>query len=116
MFTWDALKDNAKHAKILLKITEFCLNPFLREQKKSDFVLGKPDANVSSWSYDMEGHAKKCVERYCELANIPLPPLLLSPLPSNCTKSQLHALTTIISKQKNWDLLENCQKYAHKLC
>ena len=24
---------------------------------------------TSSWSYDMEGHAKKCVERYCELAN-----------------------------------------------
>ena len=23
----------------------------------------------SSWSYDMTGHAKKCVERYCELAN-----------------------------------------------
>ena len=23
----------------------------------------------SSWSYDVEGHAKKCVERYCELAN-----------------------------------------------
>ena len=23
----------------------------------------------SSWSYDMEGHPKKCVERYCELAN-----------------------------------------------
>ena len=22
-----------------------------------------------SWSYDMEGHAKKCVARYCELAN-----------------------------------------------
>ena len=30
---------------------------------------GKPDANISSWSYDMEGHAKKCVERKCELAN-----------------------------------------------
>ena len=25
--------------------------------------------SISSWSYDMEGHAKKCVERYCELAN-----------------------------------------------
>ena len=25
---------------------------------------------ISSWSYDMEGHAKKCVERYCELANM----------------------------------------------
>ena len=24
---------------------------------------------ISSWSDDMEGHAKKCVERYCELAN-----------------------------------------------
>ena len=25
--------------------------------------------SISSWSYDMEVHAKKCVERYCELAN-----------------------------------------------
>ena len=25
--------------------------------------------SISSWSYDMEGHAKKCVERYCGLAN-----------------------------------------------
>ena len=24
---------------------------------------------ISSWSYDMKGHAKKCVERYCELAS-----------------------------------------------
>ena len=24
---------------------------------------------ISSWSYDMEGHAKECVERYCELVN-----------------------------------------------
>ena len=24
---------------------------------------------ISSWSYDVEGHARKCVERYCELAN-----------------------------------------------
>ena len=24
---------------------------------------------ISSWSYDMDGHAKKCVERYCESAN-----------------------------------------------
>ena len=25
--------------------------------------------HISSWSCDMVGHAKKCVERYCELAN-----------------------------------------------
>ena len=24
---------------------------------------------ISSWSYDMAGHTKKCLERYCELAN-----------------------------------------------
>ena len=41
---------------------------------------GKPDADISSWSYDMEGHAKKCVERYCELANK--------------TTQQLHKVTT----------------------
>ena len=33
-------------------------------------ALGKLETNTaSSWSYDMEGHAKKCVERYCELAS-----------------------------------------------
>ena len=30
---------------------------------------GKLDADISSWSYDVEGHAKKSVPRYCELAN-----------------------------------------------
>ena len=29
----------------------------------------KPRAKTSAWSHDMEGHARKCVERYCELAN-----------------------------------------------
>ena len=29
----------------------------------------KLGANISSWSCDMVDHAKKCVERYCELAN-----------------------------------------------
>ena len=28
----------------------------------------KPHAETVAWSYDVEGHAKKCVERYCELA------------------------------------------------
>ena len=27
----------------------------------------KPRAKTSAWSYDMEGHARKCVERQCEL-------------------------------------------------
>ena len=33
------------------------------------FYSEKSGATVTSWSYDMEGHAKKCVERNCEMAN-----------------------------------------------
>ena len=29
----------------------------------------EPHAKTDAWSYDMDGHAQKCVERYCELAN-----------------------------------------------
>ena len=29
----------------------------------------KPHAKTIAWSCDMEGHPKKCAERYCELAN-----------------------------------------------
>ena len=40
------------------------------EQLPGTKATGKTDAEtVSTWSYDMEGHAKKCVERHCELAN-----------------------------------------------
>ena len=41
------------------------------KEKLPTRASGKLDAaTISSWSYDMEGHAKKCVERYCELTNI----------------------------------------------
>ena len=33
------------------------------------FGSGRPDANISTWSCDLEGHAKKCVERNHELAD-----------------------------------------------
>ena len=40
------------------------------KEKLSTRASGKPDAEtIASWSYGMEGHAKKCVERYCALAN-----------------------------------------------
>ena len=61
---------------------------------------------ISSWSYDMEGHAKKCVERYCELAN---------KTTQQYAKSQLHVLTTSIQGRRNricWrivkSMLTNC--------
>ena len=34
---------------------------------------------------------------------------------SNCTKSLLHAWTTITSRKKNWIRSEKCPKYDHKL-
>ena len=37
-----------------------------REQK---FFHTLQNIRISSWSYDVDGHAKKCVERSCELAN-----------------------------------------------
>ena len=68
MYTWDALKDNVKQAKILWTITEPCSN---REFQRGELRNYHSHQNfrMSSWSHDMEGHAKKCVERYCELAN-----------------------------------------------
>ena len=50
-----------------VRIKDFCLGNGKFSETE---VAGKPDAvKISSWSYDMEGHAKKCVERYCELSN-----------------------------------------------
>ena len=53
----------------------------------------------------MEGHAKKCLERYCELENKTTEHLH--------TESKLHVLTTINSKKK-WDLWENCSQIVLK--
>ena len=39
--------------------------------RATEKLLGweKPHAQTVAWSYDMEGHAQKNVERYCEVAN-----------------------------------------------
>ena len=46
----DIVKDNSR-------ISAGATEKLPRSEKKLSF---------SSWSYDMAGHAKKCVERYCE--------------------------------------------------
>ena len=68
MYTWAALNDNAKKAKILWTITEPCLNREFPRSELKNFHTSE-NFRISSWSYDMEGHAKKCVERYSELSN-----------------------------------------------
>ena len=71
-------------------------------------ATGKLDAEtISSWSYDMDGHGKKCVERYCELPNK--------------TTEQLHKVATPcmddhqLKEEENGSVGENCHMYAHKL-
>ena len=68
MYTWDALNDNVKIAKILLGITEPCLNQEFPRAEPKNYHARKICVSLRG-SHDMEGHAKKCVERYCELAN-----------------------------------------------
>ena len=63
---------------------------------------GKCDAEImSSWSYDMEGHTKKFVERYCELS-------------IKNTNSQHHAWITVNLKKKMSQLV-NCLQSAPKM-
>ena len=52
---------------------------------------------ISSWSYDMEGHAKKCVERYCELANKTTQQLYKVSTP--CTN---HDIFNCVKRQCDW--------------
>ena len=72
MFIWVALNESVRLAWTLWRATEICSNPgFLLGPKKNyrPELQGNLMQKISSWSYDMEGHAKNCVERYCELAN-----------------------------------------------
>ena len=95
-----------KQAKILLTITQPCLNhEFPREELKNYhvrkifvFLRGPMTWKVmprNVWS-DIAGWRTKQLKSFSKL--------------------QINALMTINPKNKNnWDLLENCQKYALKL-
>ena len=75
--------------------------------EKTEKLAFSENLRISSWSYDMEGHAKKCVERYYELANK--------------TTQQLYKVSTTPCiddhhfKEAEWNLLENCHMCALKL-
>ena len=95
-----ALNENVKQAKVLWTITEICLNPtFLQGLLKSCLFL----RNLSQ-AFLHGPMIWKVMQRNAsnDIAN------WRTEQPNSNTKSQLHALTT-------WDLLENCQTFAHKL-
>ena len=70
MYTWDVPNVNANRMKFVIveyaKMFESGISAGATEK-----LLGweKPHAKTAAWSYDMEGHARKCVERQCELTN-----------------------------------------------
>ena len=65
MYIWVVLNDSVKSATILLTITEPCLNPEFPQEQLKNTMLGKS----VYFFVVLRHHAKKCVERYCELAN-----------------------------------------------
>ena len=70
MFISVAIKENVNSATIVWTITEIRSNPgSLQELLKCYLILSNLAQTFPYWSWDMEGHAKKCVERYCELEN-----------------------------------------------
>ena len=104
---WVALNEIAKRAKILCKITETCfILRSVQERKIYHLVQG----NLTQIS--LHGPVIwKVMQRnvWSDIAN------RRTKQPSNCTKSQRFALTVINLKKRNWDVLENCQKFALKL-
>ena len=103
MSIWAAVNENAKRAKIMWTITETCLNPkYLLERQKSYLT---PRKLAQAFLHGPMIWKVMQKSAWKDTAN-------WRTQPSNGTKLQLHALTTINLK-KNWDLLENCQKFAH---
>ena len=68
MCSLDALNVNASRTKSKLTNTRKCSNHELLLELKND-QDGKSPTQKRSRGHDMEGHAKKCVEKCCELAN-----------------------------------------------
>ena len=78
------------------------------KEKLATRASGKLDAQtIYSWSCDVEGHAKKCVERYCELANKTTEELY--------KVATAQPLMTINTEKKQMDQWDNSPPFAHKL-
>ena len=107
MYIWVALKKRVSNQKgycrklqKYVRIQDFCWS----KENLPTRASGKLDAEtISSWSHDMESHAKKCVEGYCEVAN-------------KTTKLRHHVWMIINLKKKNWISWRiNCPQFANKL-
>ena len=93
-------------SKDIMDNYKICSNPESPQEQQKNYLARRDLMRTSLHGPMMwKVFPRKCVEPYFELTKKQL---------SNSSKSQLHALMTINSKKKNWDLLQNCQKYAFK--
>ena len=68
MYTWAALKGQCEISHDIVDNYRAMFESRISAVRTEKLPYSE-NFRISSWSYDMEGHAKKCVERYCELAN-----------------------------------------------
>ena len=68
-YIWDAPNVNANRMIINEEGTQMFESRISAAATEKLPRWEKPQAKTVEWSHDMEGHARKCVERYCELAN-----------------------------------------------
>ena len=70
MYIRDVPSVNANRLNQLLHNKRRCSNHEFLLWQLNNYLGGKKlHAKTVAWSYDMERHARKCFERYCELAN-----------------------------------------------
>ena len=69
VYTWDLLTVNANRMKLVNTIRKWFESHLSAGATEKLPEWQKLNAKTVAWSYDMEGHAQKCVERSCELAN-----------------------------------------------
>ena len=73
MYIWVVLKESVKLVMTLWQTAEICSNPGLLLEPKKNYRPGLQGNRMQKiylhGPMTWEGHAKKCVERYCEVAN-----------------------------------------------
>ena len=100
--------ENVKQAKILWIITGACSNPeSLLERLKSNQVQGNLTRTFPHGPMTWKAMQRNAWKDFSNWRT--------KQLNSYTAKSQHHALTTTNSRKKKWDLLEKCQKFAHRL-
>ena len=68
MYTWGCTQRQCEISKIIVDNFRTTFESIISVGREAKLPFPQ-NLRISSWYYDMEGHAKKCVERYCELAN-----------------------------------------------